>query len=226
VSKLVIKAILVGMNLHKVPKHTMSVVEEVFNSITHGLGVAGGVVGSILGVLLLHSSGRTLVAFVIYSASLVLLMTASTLYHALAFTRAKYVFEIFDHSGIFLLVAGSFTPFVVRLYSGTNAVLLLSAVWTMAILGIVIKAALPRFADKIGVLPYLGMGWLGLVFVPKLHTLPTSILQLLLLGGILYSLGVTLLVSKKPFTHVGWHIFVITAAVAHYFAIYKLSNLN
>ena len=205
------------------PKNARTITEEVFNSVIHGLGVMAGVVGLFIGYITLAAPAAYKIGFLVYCTSLIMLMLASTLYHALTFTRARKVFSILDHSSIYLLIAGSFTPFAIKLFSGWGLALLLVAIWAFAILGVVTKAALPGFAKKIGVVPYIIFGWVGLIFIPKMHLIQAAAINLLIIGGVLYTIGVVLLVSKKPFMHAGWHVFVVAAAVAHFVAIIKLA---
>lgn len=203
--------------------HHRSIPEEVFNSITHGLGALAGIVGLVIGLLSFVAPTSYMVGFLVYIASLILLMTISSLYHALAFTRAKRVFQVLDHSSIFVLIAGSFTPFIMRLYSGWALVVALMIIWVLAATGITLSASLPKLRKRFGVLLYIGFGWLGLLLVPKLIHLHTPVMWLVLLGGVLYTVGAMLLISKRPFMHVGWHVFVVGAAIAHFFAVVKLA---
>lgn len=206
-------------------KSTQKIVEEVFNSITHGLGAAAGVVGLVLGLIFMTSSTSFKVGFIVYSASLIILMLMSCLYHALTFTKAKKVFRFIDHSSIFLLIAGSFTPFVIYLYQGWWQTLLLAITWFIAAVGIVVTTVfvLPKDLKITGVVLYLAFGWLGLLFVPKITQLNHLVILLLVAGGLLYTVGTIPFALKKPFSHFSWHIFVVAAAIAHFFAIIKLS---
>ena len=201
----------------------LNITEEVFNSSIHALGALAGIVGLVLGLLTLSAPASFTASFVIYAVCLVLLMTMSTMYHALTFSRANKVFRILDHSGIFLLIAGSFTPFIVVLYSGWLQIVLLAVVWSLAAAGIALRASLPKAMSRFGVGIYIAMGWMGLVFVPKLSELPGQAIWLLAIGGVLYTIGAALLIIKKPFIHVAWHVFVVAAAATHFFAITSLA---
>ena len=205
-------------------KQAIKIVEEVFNSVTHGLGAIACIVGLIIGLLTLVSPNTFKIGFTVYVLSLFILMLSSTLYHALKFTRAKKVFRALDHGSIFLLIAGSFTPFVISLYNGWTQAIILACVWLFAVFGITISTVfvLPRDMKITGFLLYIGFGWLGLILIPKLHLLNGSAVWLLVTGGLLYTVGTALYASKKPFMHVGWHMFVLIAALAHFFAIIKL----
>lgn len=204
-------------------KTTLKIVEEVFSSLTHGLGAVLGIIGLIVGLITLDASTAFTISFWVYSICLVLLMTTSSLYHALKFTRAARVFQILDHGAIFLLIVGTFTPFIVAMYSDWAMTLLLVLVWSLAIAGIALKAALPKVMNKFGAGIYIAFGWLAMLFIPKMSSLPTNVIWLLIIGGALYTIGAIFLASNRPFMHVTWHVFVIAAACIHYFAIIQLS---
>ncbi len=204
-------------------KTPLKIVEEVFSSLTHGLGAVLGIVGLIVGLIMLDASTAFTISFWVYSICLVLLMTTSSLYHALKFTRAAKVFQILDHGAIFLLIVGSFTPFIVAMYNGWPMTILLAFVWGLAIAGVALKAAMPKSMAKFGVGIYIAYGWLAILFTPKMSSLPTNVMWLLLIGGVLYTTGAIFLASKKPFMHVTWHVFVVAAACIHYFAILGLA---
>jgi len=202
---------------------TTSITEEVFNSITHGLGAVAGIVGLILGLLALAAPIRFSVSFILYCACLITLMTVSALYHALTFTRAKRVFQILDHSGIYLLIAGTYTPFVVMLYAGWLEVVMLALIWALAISGIALSVTVPRFMAHFEMGIYISLGWLALIFIPKVGALPAQAVLFVVLGGLLYTVGACVLAIRKSFVHVVWHIFVVVAAVMHFFAIMRIA---
>lgn len=199
------------------------ITEEVLNSTLHGLGAIAGIVGLVLGVIYLSASRSYLLGFTIYSVCLIALMLSSSLYHALSFTKAKRVFRLIDHSAIFLLIAGSYTPFVIALYSGNLRILLLGLIWALSIAGIALKTTLPRVMMKYGVGIYIAFGWLALMFLPKLGSLSSGVFWLLVTGGVCYTIGAALLAIKKPFIHTAWHAMVVVAAVTHYLAIVRLA---
>lgn len=203
-------------------RNALKITEEVISSATHGLGAVLGIIGLVLGLLTLAAPTAFTVSFVLYGICLITLMSVSALYHALLFTRAKGIFQVLDHSGIFLLIAGSYTPFIITLYGGWAQAIFLALVWSLATAGIVFKATLPSVMNRFGAGVYIALGWLGLIFVPKLHALPGRVMWLVVIGGLLYTIGASLLAIKKPFVHVAWHIFVVAAACVHYFAITKL----
>ncbi|MEI6237806.1 MAG: hemolysin III family protein [Candidatus Saccharibacteria bacterium] len=210
--------------MERVIRTKTRIIEEICNSITHGLGALAAITGLVLGIIFLVSSVSFKVSFIIYCASLIILMTMSTLYHALTFTKAKRVFRVIDHGSIFILIAGSFTPFVIYLYKGWAQVLFLVFVWLLAVTGIAVTTifVLPKNMKITGVLLYLVFGWMGLLLIPKMGLLSTTVIWLLLTGGVLYTLGTIPFALKKPFMHVNWHVFVVLAACAHFIAIIKL----
>ncbi len=203
---------------------TVKIVEEIFNSLTHGLGVIAGIIGLILGIILISSQMWFKIGFIVYVSSLIILMLSSTLYHALNFTKANKVFRVIDHSSIFLLIAGTFTPFAIYLYQGWARVVFLVIIWLIAVVGISINTAilLPKNMKITRVIIYVCFGWVGLFFIPKMEMVSPSVIWLLVLGGVLYTLGVIPFALKKPFAHFSWHLFVIAAACAHFFAVIKL----
>jgi hemolysin III len=204
---------------------TSKIVEEIFNSITHGLGVIAGIVGLILGVVLMVMPNTLKIGFIIYATCLTLLMLASTLYHALAFTKAKKVFRAIDHGSIFLLIAGSFTPFVTYLYQGWGRIIFLTAIWLVAIIGISITTTilLPKKIVWAELVFYICFGWMGLMLLPKISAVDPLVIWLLIGGGASYTLGVVPFAFKKSFAHFSWHLFVIGGAATHFFAIINLA---
>lgn len=201
----------------------VKITEEVFNSAVHGLGAIAAIIGLVFGIL--HGSSSPLhdkIGFIIYGVSLVILMTMSSLYHALIFSRAKRVFQVLDHSAIFLLIAGSYTPITMYLFDGWQRYAILTAIWVFAVTCVVFSAALPKLMKRFGVGLYIGFGWLALLFAPRFSSLGNPSASLIIAGGVLYTVGAIIMALKKPFTHTGWHVMVILAALTHYFAILTL----
>lgn len=199
------------------------ITEEVLNSVVHGMAAVAGILGLLFGLVYLSESPPSVkIGFVIYCASLILLMTFSSLYHALIFSKAKGVFQLFDHSAIYLLIAGSYTPITIYLFDAWQMYSVLALIWVIAITGIVLRATLPNTMKRAGVGLYIGFGWIALFFIPQLQNLEWFVISLLVLGGVLYTLGALIMALKKPFTHFGWHLMVVLAATAHYFAIINL----
>jgi hemolysin III len=205
--------------------HT-SVIEEIFNAITHGVGVIMSIVGLII---LLHLSGRDgsvlkNIAFSIFGASIIIAYLSSTLYHSLSFTRAKKIFKILDHSSIFLLIAGTYTPFMLIALKGQHGLILLSIIWLITISGIILKTFYVHKFMKLSLVIYLLMSWLVVIEAkPLLEALPLQAVLLLGAGGLFYTSGVTFYLLKKiPFNHMIWHIFVLCGSTLHFLALLYL----
>ena len=202
-----------------------SVAEEVANSISHGMGMIFGIVGL---VLLLNQAvdagadGLSITSLSIYGSSMILLYLASTLYHAIPFERAKRALKTFDHCAIYLLIAGTYTPFLLISLRTPLAITLMAVIWSIALVGIILKIAFVYRFKRLSLITYLVMGWLALVAVyPLALSLSTGGLVLLAVGGVVYSLGVIFYVwDRVPFNHAIWHLFVLGGTVCHFFSIY------
>ncbi|WP_168187835.1 PAQR family membrane homeostasis protein TrhA [Vibrio diabolicus] len=199
--------------------------EELANTITHGIGMIFGIVGLIL--LLIKAIDQqadtlTLASMAVYGASIIVLFLASTLYHAIPHPNAKRWLKTFDHCAIYLLIAGSYTPFLLVSLRTPLAFGLMIVIWTIALLGIIMKVAFVYRFKKLSLVTYLVMGWLSLIVIYQLAiNLDIGGLTLLAAGGIVYSLGVIFYVAKRiPFNHAIWHGFVLAGCVCHFFAIY------
>ncbi len=202
--------------------------EEIANSIIHGLGVVFGIVS--LTVLLTLSAlfGSTfhIVCYLIYGLSLILLYTSSTLYHALPYLSAKKFFKVCDHVSIYLLIAGTYTPFLLLNIKGTLGWTLVGIVWACALAGIIFKFFFVGRFTFVSTLLYLGMGWM-MVFAakPLAEALSPKGMMWILAGGLAYTLGtVFYLLKKVPFHHAIWHLFVLTGSVFHFTAIVYSTN--
>ena len=197
---------------------------ERFNSISHLVGAALALAGGVVLVVVASQGGdtRRIVSFSIYGTTLFLLYLVSTLYHCLRPGRAKHVFRVLDHQAIYLLIAGSYTPFTLVALDGLVGWRMFGAIWSLAVLGLVLDA-LPRRGMR--VLPsiiYLVMGWLIVLAInPLLAALPTAGFVWLLAGGLLYSSGIVFyaLDRRYPWMHGVWHLFVLAGSVSHYVAI-------
>jgi hemolysin III len=197
--------------------------EEIANSITHGVGAALSVAGLVLMVVLaaLRGTGTQVVACAVYGSSLVLLYLSSTLYHALTNRRAKQVFRILDHASIYLLIAGTYTPFTLVTLRGAWGWALFSAVWTLAVLGIVFKCFLTGRHHILSTTVYILMGWIAVVVIrPLLQALPWPGFLFLLAGGLFYTLGVVFFALRHKYAHAVWHLFVLAGSVCHFVAVY------
>jgi len=198
--------------------------EEIANSVSHGVGfVAAVAVLPVLAVNALQHGSAALVGALVFGVSAVLLYLISTLYHALTPVRAKQVFRVLDHGAIYLLIAGTYTPFMLGALRGPWGWTLLGAVWVLAIFGIVLKARggirYPRFSTAL----YLGMGWLIMVAAkPFLDAVPVPGLLWLAAGGLAYTAGVGFYAaSRLPYRHFVWHLFVLAGTACHAVAVLR-----
>jgi hemolysin III len=200
-----------------------SIKEEIANSITHGVGLILSIAG--LGVLIAFASrlGNAwhVVSCTIFATTLILQYTFSTLYHSIQLPRAKSVMRILDHSAIFLLIAGSYTPFMLVNLRGTWGWTLFGIVWTLALLGVLFQVSLLRRWEGISLALYIGMGWVVVVAIkPMLGAVAPGGLILLLLGGLAYTSGVVFYRWKSlSYNHAIWHGFVLAGSILHYFAV-------
>jgi len=199
------------------------VAEEIFNAITHGVGVVFAVSALVLLIVFasLYGNALHIVSVAIYGTTLVLLYLASTLYHSFTKEKVKYIFKLLDHSAIFLLIAGTYTPFMLVTLRGVLGWALLSVVWVFAILGIILKVFFVGRFTVFSTLLYLLMGWLIMVAMkPLMAAIPASGLRLLVAGGILYTLGSFFYIRKsRPFNHGIWHLFVLAGSVCHFLSV-------
>lgn len=201
----------------------LTVKEEIFNSITHGVGVLLSIAALVILVVLAVGKGNTwhVVSFSIYGSTMVLLYLSSTLYHSFTAEKVKNLFARFDHAAIFLLIAGTYTPFLLTALRGTFGWVLFGIIWGVAVIGVVIRSIyLTRFR-KLMVAIYLIMGWLFVVAVgPMIKNLPLTSIIFLLLGGIFYSVGVIFYVKRNlKYGHGIWHLFVLAGSIMHFFAV-------
>jgi hemolysin III len=206
------------------PKWTQSTGEEMANSISHGIGLVGAIVGT--PVLLLAASHRGSTSFligtIVFTITMLLLYLGSTLYHAWPQTRIKSILQVLDHSAIFLLIAGTYTPLALGPLRDAGGLTILGTIWALAILGVLMKAT--RGASRhrrLALFLYLGMGWLALIFIrPLALAVPLSVVLWLLAGGIAYTTGVLFYVRKGArYSHFVWHLFVLTGTGCHFAAV-------
>lgn len=197
--------------------------EEIFNSVTHGAGAILSLAFLTLLVIFasLHGSARHVVGCSIFGASMVLLYTASTLYHSARSPRLKHIFKTADHACIFLLIAGTYTPFTLVTLQGGWGWTLLAIVWGIAAVGIVFKIFFVYRFRTAATVAYLLMGWLAVVAVkPLLANLPPGGLFWLVAGGLSYTVGtVFYLLKRLPYSHAIWHLFVLGGTTCHFFAV-------
>ena len=197
--------------------------EEIANSIIHGLGIVLAIAG--LGLLTAFASLRGdawhIVSCSIFGATLIILYTTSTLYHAIPDPRAKAVLRVLDHSAIFLLIAGTYTPFSLVSLRGPWGWSIFGVVWGIAVLGIIFKVTMLRRWAVISVVLYLLMGWVIIIAArPLMSALAPGGLALLLAGGLAYTAGIIFYAWRKlPYHHAIWHAFVLAGSICHFFAV-------
>ena len=196
--------------------------EDRWNALSHGLGAVLALVGATTLVTLaaMRGDGARLGAALAFGLSLVALYAASTLYHAIAHPAAKARLKVLDHCAIYLLIAGSYTPFALVGLRDRGGAWLLAAVWTLALAGVVFKWFFTGRFKLASTLLYLAMGWIALVVAkPMVDVLPGSTLAWLLAGGLAYSAGTVFYLGKRPYAHAVWHGFVLAGSVCHYIAV-------
>ncbi|WP_299794546.1 hemolysin III family protein [uncultured Shewanella sp.] len=198
--------------------------EEAANSISHALGIVAGIIGLILSLFKGAASLTPiqLTGVVIYCTSIILLFTCSTLYHTVSDPILKNRLKIADHSAIYLLIAGTYTPLMLITLGGVQAQVILTAIWSLALGGVLFKTLFIHRFKRLSVGLYLMMGWLCMTVITDLiEAMSEEGFQLLLTGGLFYSLGVIFYVGKKiPYNHAIWHLFVLGGALSHFLCIY------
>lgn len=203
------------------PRYTFR--EELAHGITHGIGTGLSIAGLVFLLIYAVRNGNAwhIVSAAIYGSSLILLYLASTLYHLLPGPRCKKIFQQLDHSMIYILIAGTYTPITLVPLRGGWGWTLFGLVWGMALLGLILELGFHRKMKWLSIALYLGMGWLVVIAAKPLITLlaPQGVV-LLVAGGLLYSLGVIFYVWKKlTYHHAIWHLFVMGGSTAHFFSI-------
>ena len=207
----------------KITLPKVSTAEELINSITHGLGALLGIGGTAVAIVwaALYGDVFSVVSASIYGAMLIILYTMSTLYHALTHKGAKYVFRIFDHCSIFLLIAGTYTPYTLVSLRGPLGWTIFGIIWGMTALGVVFNAISIEKFKIFSIISYVVMGWLIIIAIkPMMGVLEFPALMLLLSGGIAYTVGIVFFALKNiRFMHGIWHLFVLAGSILHYFSI-------
>jgi hemolysin III len=206
--------------------------EEIANSVLHGLGVLVAIAG--LTLLLLRANGYlggvaggalAIVSFSLFGISMIIMFLASTLYHAIQYERAKRVFRVLDHSSIYFLIAGTYTPFSLLGFRGAPGWVYFGIEWALAAAGIALYAANCKFIKKAELAVYLLMGWAVVIGFSRLYrSIPHSSIIFLVAGGIAYSMG-TIWYGRhnRRISHVIWHVFVLAGAVCHWFSLWNMS---
>ena len=196
--------------------------EEIFNSVSHGVGVALACVG--FGILIvlsaLYGDAWAVSSSIVYSFSLFALYLASTLYHACPNRRVKGVLQVLDHCSIFLLIAGTYTPYTLITLRGALGWSLFAVVWGAAIVGVVLNAIDVQKYSRISMVCYVAMGWVVVLAIrPLMASLAWNGLVLLALGGVFYTVGIVFYVIRRSYMHSIWHLFVLAGSVCHYLSI-------
>jgi hemolysin III len=198
--------------------------EELANSLTHGFGAVLGAAGLVLLVVASsrHGNAWHVVSSAVFGATLVLLYSASTLYHSFRGVRAKQILQKFDHAAIFLLIAGTYTPFVLVTLRGPWGWSLFGVVWGLAVTGVTLKFWFAGRFRIVSTLIYLAMGWLVMIAIkPLVAALPAGGMKLLVAGGLCYTGGAVFYLWKRlPYHHAVWHLFVLGGSACHWAAVF------
>lgn len=211
------------LRARKKADHLVDIRDEIASALTHGLGAAAALAGGAVLITLaaIHGDGWQLGASIVFGVTLLLLYTASTLYHAIQHPVAKGRLKVFDHCAIYLLIAGSYTPFTLIGLRGPWGWSLFAAIWTLAVAGVIFKLFYTGRFKLLSTIIYIVMGWLVIVAIkPMLTSLDTWTLSWLLAGGVFYTLG-TFFYHRESirYSHAIWHLFVIAGSVCHYVAV-------
>jgi hemolysin III len=198
--------------------------EEIANSISHGIGLIAALVGTpfLITQAARHGNVGFVVGASLFSATTIFLYLASTLYHALPIGKTKRVFRVLEHSAIFLLIAGTYTPFTLGVLHGVWGWILLSIIWSLAAAGVVLKVFYGTSFPILSTSLYLFMGWMVVITANILIAkMPTPGLLWLIAGGVSYTVGVVFFAidSRLQYAHLIWHLFVLTGTTCHYFAV-------
>ena len=210
-------------NFKPVPVYTLG--EEIFNSVSHGVGALLAIAGCVVLIVFsaMNRGTKEIVAASIFGASMIILYTMSTLYHALTNKKAKRIFRIFDHATIFLLIAGTYTPYALCCIKPFwLGITILSSIWTAAALGITLTSINLEKFSKLSTICYVLMGW-AIVFAikPLYEQLPIISFIMLFAGGLMYSGGVYFYKKKSvKYFHSIWHLFVLAGTVMHFFSVF------
>jgi len=204
-------------------KNGQTLYEEVANGVTHGIGTMLSIAGLTLLVALASMKGDAwrIVSFSVYGGSLVMLYLASTLYHSIQSPRLKRHFQKLDHASIFLLIAGTYTPFTLVNMRGPWGWVLFGLTWSVAAFGVAMKTLCIDRYKASSVVLYIAMGWIGLIALkPALSFIPLGGIGWMLAGGLLYTSGVVFYAWERlPFNHTVWHLFVLGGSVCHFFGV-------
>ncbi|MEN0047609.1 MAG: hemolysin III family protein [Bacteroidota bacterium] len=197
--------------------------EEIANSISHGLGLVFGLVAIPILTALAATSGSTtaIVGTAVYGFGFLFVFGSSTIYHSVTHPKIKKVMNVLDHISIFIMIAGSYTPFILAYYFNSFGITILCLIWGMALLGIIMKLVFSVRYHFFSTFCYLAMGWTIVLFGKSFFTtIPLECTILLGVGGLFYTLGVVFFLWEKlDYNHAIWHVFVLVASICHYVAI-------
>ena len=202
--------------------HRLPVGEEIASAVTHGLGAVASLAAGAVLITFASLAGDVwaIVGASVFVTSLVLLYTASTLYHAIPWQRAKARLRVFDHCAIYVLIAGTYTPFLLGPLRGAWGWSLFGVIWTLAVAGVVFKLFYTGRFKLVTTLVYLLMGWLVIVAArPMMSSLPPSSLAWLVAGGLSYTAGTVFYMSRRSYAHAVWHLFVLGGSACHFVAV-------
>lgn len=202
-------------------KYTLG--EEIFSSVSHGVGACLSIAGTVVLLVfsVIYGNALAVVSSSIYGASLIILYTMSTLYHSFTNERVKLFFQIMDHNTIFLLIAGTYTPITLYILGGVTGWILFSVVWVASIIGITLNSINMEKAKIPSLICYIATGWVIIFAIkPLIAKVPFLSALFLVLGGVIYTVGIVFYVIKKvKYFHPVWHIFTILGSAFHYFSI-------
>ena len=206
-------------------RRTQSTGEELANSISHGIGLCGALIGTpILLSAAMHCGSGFFIGTIVFTITMSILYLGSTLYHAWPHHGGKSILQVLDHSAIFLLIAGTYTPFALGPLSGAGGMTMLGVVWALAIFGVILKVTRGTSRHrKLAMSLYLGTGWLGLIVIrPLALAIPMPTLVWLVTGGIAYTVGVLFFVNeRRSYNHFVWHLFVLAGTSCHFLALFS-----
>lgn len=209
--------------LTSLPERRQSLGEEIANSVSHGLGLVAGALAAPVLIFAAVRQGDPafIVGSSIFAATIVLMYLSSTLYHALADNRAKRVFRVIDHGSIYLLIAGTYSPFTIGMLPGAWGWTLFAIIWGLAAVGIAMKSTGRAWYPMASTALYLAMGWLAVIAVRPIWThLPKASIAWLAAGGVAYTVGVGFFAARRlRYGHFVWHLFVVAGTVCHVLAV-------
>ncbi len=199
--------------------------EEILNSITHGLGIILSIISFILFIKNSNGNNIKLTCNIIYSSTLLILYSVSTIYHGLKINLSKKIFRILDHCSIFLLIAGTYTPIAITSIGGIFGITIISVIWTTALLGIILNSIDLKKFSKFSMICYISMGWTALIAIkPILNNFSKNQVWMLFIGGVMYTIGAVIYSKGKKikYMHSIWHLFVLAGSIFHFLLVSSL----